>query len=103
MADRAVPSTEVSPAGGVVPDFTCIIELVAEEDRDCSECILGIKEGEGYAEISGKWDGVIEEYDLCLRCNLRRQEVRGGYIIGKLHERHLEQHGPQDQLPEGKD
>lgn len=96
----AIPGNQSVPAGGVEPDFVMTIERIAEEDINCCECILGIAEGEGYIEVSGRWDGKVEFYLMCLRCNMRRQEVAGGYLIGQLLARHEEQHGPPDQWPQ---
>lgn len=47
----------------------------ARKPHDCSECTDGIRRGEKYLRIQGRWSSRWDTYKICARCHFDRYRL----------------------------
>lgn len=72
-----------------VPEFCRAVVRVSRKARACCECSAGIDPGERYLSVSGKWDGNLGAYDVCLFCEELRDEAQRADVCDCIAFGHL--------------
>ena len=63
-----------------MPEFFNAATVKARKDHKCHECYRVIPTGEQYFKLSGKWDGEMSTFKVCLDCeDVRRATGNGSY------------------------
>ena len=69
------------------PDFHTTKTVTARKSHQCEECRDPINPGERYECTSGKWDGQMSTFRVCLPCvEIRDAFTCGSWIYGELWE-----------------
>lgn len=59
-----------------VPEFYWSRKVRGAKDHRCSECRIVLPKGAEHLLASGKWDGYVSSFRLCLECNALHDELR---------------------------
>lgn len=69
------------------PDFWSESIRTARKEHKCVECRKIIPKGEKYNILTGKWDGEMSSYKMCLTCREIESKLScggGGVVFGTL-------------------
>ena len=71
---------------GDCAEFATTTRPKARKPHKCFECRRVIEAGETYERHSGKWDGEVGSYAICLQCREIRAALYcdGEYVFGEL-------------------
>ncbi len=62
---------------GDPPEFFTEAKRRARKEHRCDECYRPIAVGDRYQRVSGKWDGTIESFAICIPC----QQYRAAFHV----------------------
>jgi hypothetical protein len=69
------------------PDFSRVKTVKARVTHRCEECGCMIAPGHRYERTSGKWDGTMSTFRVCVVCaEIRNAFTCGSWIFGELWE-----------------